>query len=226
MCGRFTLKTPAKQVANLFAGLPDPDFEQSYNIAPSQNVAAVRNEAGTAKWARLKWGLIPSWSADPKIGYKMINARSETIAEKPSFSAAFKKRRCLIAADGFYEWKTVNKKKMPIYIHLKEQQPFFFAGVWEKNSKTETEIESCTIITTEANPLLSPIHHRMPVILPEEHFEMWLDPEFSERQSLEALLQPYPEEESAYYSVDPKVNKPGCNDPSCVEPIKEQGSLF
>lgn len=167
MCGRFTLRTPAKHIAEIF-GLSDVfDLPHQYNIAPSQDVAAVRlnREGKKRELAMLHWGLVPFWAKDPKIGYRTINARAETLATKPSFRNAFKKRRCLIVADGFYEWQKTNGKKQPFLIHMKDDRPFAFAGLWEHWKGDDEVIESCTIIVTEANDLMKPIHDRMPVIL-------------------------------------------------------------
>ena len=178
MCGRFTLRTPASAIAEQFSLLEVPDLQPRFNIAPTQPVAVVRvdsplplGEAQGARFAQrelvfLHWGLVPSWADDPKIGNRMINARAETAAEKPSFRTAMRRRRCLIVADGFYEWKTVAKRRQPMFIHLRDGRPFAFAGLWESwEGADHSALESCTILTTSANDLVRPIHDRMPVII-------------------------------------------------------------
>src|SRR5215217_3961884 len=167
MCGRYTLTTPVEILAEEF-GLsgPLPEIPPSYNVAPTEQVAAVIAGDGGRRLEMLKWGLIPAWADDPEIGSRMINARSETAHEKPSFRRAFGERRCLIPADGFYEWQRTNGTKQPYYIHMEDGRPFAFAGLWESWSKGgEGEIRTCTIHTTEANALVGEVHDRMPVIL-------------------------------------------------------------
>ncbi len=217
MCGRYTLKTPTNVLAEWFEIEESPSsLTPSYNIAPTQEVAAVI-EDDKRKLEMFHWGLIPSWAKDPAIGNKMINARAETVHEKPSFRSAFKKRRCLILADGFYEWQKTDSGKQPFYIHMKDGSPFAFAGLWE-DWKNGEEIRSCAIITTDANDLMGEIHHRMPVILHPENYEMWLDPSFDEKEPLTALLKPYPDEAMEAYPVSRRVNRPANNEPSCIEP--------
>ncbi|MBD2022479.1 SOS response-associated peptidase, partial [Leptolyngbya sp. FACHB-36] len=167
MCGRFSLHVEAAALAEVFQLPEEPSWTPRYNIAPSQAVATIAQTASSAHQFRLlRWGLIPSWAKDEAIGNKLINARAETVAEKPSFRAAFKQRRCLILADGFYEWQRLNtKKKQPHYFQRSDAQPFAFAGLWEHWQHGEAVIDSCTIITTQANELLEPIHDRMPVML-------------------------------------------------------------
>jgi putative SOS response-associated peptidase YedK len=167
----------------------------------------------------LRWGLIPSWADDPTIGNRLINARSETVASKPSFRAAFKNRRCLIPADGFYEWKKEGKTKQPLHIQRKHGLPFAFAGLWEEWERENEIIQSCTIITTEANELMAEFHDRMPVILDAKHYELWLDPEVHDPNLLEPLLRPYPSEELVVHAVGSLVNNPRNEDPRCVEPM-------
>ena len=218
MCGRYTLKTPTNVLAELFEIEEYPSaLNPSYNIAPTQEVAAVVEEDDKRKLEMFHWGLIPSWAKDPAIGNKMINARAETASEKPSFRSAFKKRRCLILADGFYEWQKTDSGKQPFYIHMKDGSPFAFAGLWE-DWKNGEEIRSCTIITTDANDLMNEIHHRMPVILPPENYGVWLDPDFDEKEPLMDLLKPYPSDEMEAYQVSRRVNRPANNEPSCIEP--------
>jgi putative SOS response-associated peptidase YedK len=217
MCGRYTLATPVRRLAEQF-GFDDSSVEisPSYNVAPTQSVAAVLEEGGRRRLEVLRWGLIPPWADDPQIGSRMINARSETVAEKPSYRRAFRERRCLIPADGFYEWQRTNGAKQPYYIHMEDGTPFAFAGLWE-SWKGDAEIRSCTILTTGANALVGEIHERMPVIVAPDAYDVWLDPA-SERDELTGLLAPYPEEEMEAYPVSRFVNSPSNNDPRCVEP--------
>ena len=220
MCGRYTLKSPIDVVVEHF-GLEEypSSLTPSYNIAPTQEVAAVVEEDEKRKLEMFRWGLIPSWAKDPAIGNKMINARAETVSEKPSFRSAFKRRRCLIVADGFYEWqKTDGGAKQPFYFRMKDSSPFAFAGIWETWDGRGEEIRSCNIITTDANDLMREIHHRMPVILPAENHAAWLDPGFEEKEALLDLLRPYPSEEMEAYPVSRRVNRPSNNEPGVVEP--------
>ncbi len=218
MCGRYTLRTPVDTLAEQFDLDEYPSsLTASYNIAPTQEVATVVEEDDKRKLEMFHWGLIPSWAKDPQIGNRMINARAETVHEKPSFRSAFKDRRCLILADGFYEWQKTDNGKQPFYIHMKDGSPFAFAGLWE-TWKNGEELRSCAIITTDANDLMNAIHHRMPVVLHPENYEVWLDPDFDEKDSLKDLLKPFPSEEMEAYMVSRRVNKPSNNEPSVVEP--------
>jgi putative SOS response-associated peptidase YedK len=219
MCGRYTLKTPAGRLAEEFGfDGPLPDLPPNYNVAPTQQVAAVLAEGGERRLEMLRWGLVPPWADDPQIGSRMINARSETAPEKPSFRRAFRERRCLIPADGFYEWKRTNGGKQPYYIRMEGERPFAFAGLWESWTRGgEGEIRSCTILTTGANSLVGDIHDRMPVIVAPDAYDLWLDPE-AERVELYGLLAPYPEDEMEAYPVSRFVNSPSNNDPRCIEP--------
>jgi putative SOS response-associated peptidase YedK len=218
MCGRYTLRTPIDVLAEGFEIQEYPSsITPNYNVAPTQEVAAVVEGDEKRKLEMFHWGLIPSWAKDPSIGNKMINARAETVSEKPSFRSAFKKRRCLILADGFYEWQKTDDGKQPYHIKMQDDSPFAFAGLWEI-WKDEEEIRSCTIITTAANDLMGEIHHRMPVILPPEDYDMWLDPDFDEKEPLTSLLKPYSSDKMQAYIVSRRVNKPSNNEPSVVEP--------
>ena len=221
MCGRFTRKENMKHVAELL-GLPiPPPLAPRYNIAPSQLVACVRTNPDTSEreWVELKWGLVPSWANDPSVGHKLINARGETVDEKPSFRKAFKQQRCLILADGFYEWKREGKTKQPYYISLKDNRLFAFAGLWERWEKEDPAIESCSLITIHANNLMEPIHHRMPVILPEQVYASWLDPKLKNTVYLSGLLEPYKAEEMDAYPVSTMVNNPRNDLPECMAPL-------
>jgi putative SOS response-associated peptidase YedK len=219
MCGRFTLRTPARDLVEIFALLREPELAARYNIAPTQNVAVVRQEGKSHELSMMRWGLVPSWSRDPKAGPPLINARSETIATKPSFRTAFKRRRCLIPADGFYEWqkKPDSKTKVPHYIRMAKDRVFAFAGLWETwHGKEGAGVDSCTIMTTAANDLMRPLHDRMPVILPEEHFAPWLDPKNEEAAELESLLKPYPPLEMIAFPISTLVNSPRNESPDCI----------
>ncbi len=218
MCGRFVLVTEIILIAKEF-NIQDmvSDLKPSYNIAPSQDIAVVMNE-GINKLKTCRWGLIPSWAKDKSIGNKMINARAETLHEKPSFKKNLKKRRCLILADGFYEWKKDKKLKLPYYIYQKTKNIMAFAGLWDKWTSPDNEvITSCTIITTTANDLLKNLHHRMPVILKREEQKIWLDPMIQDQESLRSLLKPYPSEEMDFYEVSNPVNSPANNSPQCLQ---------
>lgn len=218
MCGRYTLKSPLSVLTERFDIDEFPSsLSPSYNIAPTQQVATVLSENGKRKLEMLRWGLIPSWADDPEIGNRMINARGETVAEKPSYRRAFKRSRCLILADGFYEWQRTDSGKQPFHIRLQDESPFAFAGPWESWDKGDG-LRSCTIITTEANDLVGEVHNRMPVILHAEDYEMWLDLDFDEREPLTSLLKPYPAETMEAYPVSRRVNKPSNNEPGVVEP--------
>ncbi len=218
MCGRYTLASPTERLAEEFGvDASSVELAPNYNVAPTQGVAAVLEEGGQRRLEVLRWGLIPPWANDPGIGSRMINARSETAPGKPSFRRAFRERRCLIPADGFYEWQRTNGAKQPYYIHMEDGRPFAFAGLWESWSKGEGEIRTCTILTTGANALVGEVHDRMPVILAHDAYDVWLDPA-SERDELTGLLAPYPEDEMEAYPVSRFVNSPSNNDPRCIEP--------
>ncbi len=217
MCGRYTLATPVGRLAEEFGfDSSSTEFRTSYNVAPTRQVPVVLTEGGKRRLEMLRWGLVPSWADDPGIGARMINARSETAPEKPSFRRAFRDRRCLIPADGFYEWKRENGGKQPYYFRMQGGRPFAFAGLWESWTK-DGEIRSCAILTTAANEVVAGIHERMPVILPSRHYEAWLDPE-AERDELTDLLVPYPGDDLETYPVSRFVNSPGNDDPRCIEP--------
>ncbi len=218
MCGRFSLWL---ELTDLVKAFPDFTFPEEvlprYNIAPSQPVAVVTNNPErTVNFFR--WGLVPSWAKDPVAGNRMINARSETVSEKPSFRAAFRRRRCLILADGFYEWKKVagSRKKTPMYVRLATGKPFAFAGLWELWRPDTTPLLSCTILTTTPNALIAPIHNRMPVILPEEKYDIWLTANELDKRVLLDCLKPYPAEGMVAYAVSTLVNNPRNDVPECI----------
>ncbi|MBD2085292.1 SOS response-associated peptidase [Trichocoleus sp. ST-U3] len=211
MCGRFTQSKSAETIAQAFQVNDVPLLMPRYNIAPTQSVQTVLQnpEQSQRQFKMLHWGLIPRWAKDTKMGAKLINARVETVAEKPAFRAAFKQRRCLVVADGFYEWKQQDGKKQPFYCRVNDGQPFGFAGLWEHwEGEDGEEIDSCTILTTEPNEVMRPIHNRMPVILDPKDYDLWLDSQVQKPELLQPLLRPYSAEEMATYPVSTKVNKP------------------
>jgi len=222
MCGRFSLTADPADLKEAFywVDFGNADISPRYNIAPTQGVPVVTNN-GEKKLDFFTWGLVPFWAKDPSIGSRMINARSETLAEKPSFKTAFKRRRCLILADGFYEWQKVpgEATKIPTYIQMKDKKPFAFAGLWEGwNSPDGSQIFSTTIITTHPNELMKPIHNRMPVILPETAYEAWLTPGEVTRDKLSPFLVPFDPNLMAAYPVSPLVNNPRNDSPNCILP--------
>ncbi len=253
MCGRFTLTTPTDEISEYFrileggAGFARHRHRPRYNIAPTQEVACVRRRvspeeqgAATRELVEMRWGLIPSWAKDPGIGSRMINARSETVAEKPAYREAFRRRRCLVVADGFYEWKRMKGTKQPYFIYLENRQPFAFAGLWESwrprhghlddlvgagrptvPLTSSGRVESCSFLTTGPNELVKDIHDRMPVILPPERWDAWLDPEFDDVEELAGFLLPYAAGHMRAHPVSTHVNKPANDDPACTAPLSK-----
>ena len=222
MCGRFTLIAPGEAIAELFDLTEIPSIVPRYNIAPTQPIAAVRlsPSSGARELSYFHWGLIPRWAKDTKIGSRMINARSETAAEKPSFRTAFKYRRCLVPADGFYEWQKLNGGKQPVRIQMKSGDPFAIAGLWEHwISSDGSEIESCILMTTEPNELLGVVHNRMPVLLHPDDFDRWLDTKTYPGAEVQGLLRPFPADEMTFYPVSTHVNNPRNEDPLCIQPL-------
>lgn len=221
MCGRFTLRTSWTQIARMFQLEQWEELRPRFNIAPESTVACVRinPQTGLRECTPLRWGLIPSWAKDPTIARKLINARSETVAEKPSFRSAFRARRCLVLADGFYEWQRVGKRKQPYYIRLEPDHPFAFAGLWERWSHNGAEVQSCTILTTDANERLLPVHNRMPVILHAHDTADWLDP--ASNRAAE-LMVPYPAEEMTLFPVSEIVNRSTCDEPECIQRLERR----
>jgi len=223
VCGRYTLATPGPRLAEAFEADAAElrELRPRYNIAPSQDAPVVRSVEGGRRLELRRWGLVPAWSKDPKIGNRLINARAETVAEKPSFRAAFKRGRCLVPADGFYEWKPAGKRKQPYHVRRPDGGVLALAGLVERwHRGEEDEIRSFTILTTDANDLMRPIHGRMPVILPPDDWEAWLGPETS-REALEALLRPAPEDVLEAVPVSTAVNDPATDDRRCVEPLAD-----
>lgn len=219
MCGRFSLTAPAEVVADHYQLTLISLLAPRYNIAPTQPVAAVRlDQAGGREWTHFRWGLVPSWAKDMSIGSKMINARAETAAEKPSFRTAFKRRRCLIPATGFYEWQKLDGRKQPMYIQPVDGL-MSFAGLWEIWSSADGDVlETCTILTTEPNDLMASIHNRMPVILDPEDYGTWLDPD-TKADLLMHLLRPAPVARLETYPVSTAVNSPANDGPACIAPL-------
>ncbi|MHB8897663.1 MAG: SOS response-associated peptidase [Thermoguttaceae bacterium] len=228
MCGRFTLKTPVSALAQQFGAIADIVFKPRFNIAPSQPIAVVRVRPESVpprpEIVPLRWGLVPGWAKDPSMGNRMINARSESAAEKPAFRAAFRRRRCLVPADGFFEWQRRGKMRQPYYIGRADERPFAMAGLWESwEGPDHSSVETCTILTTEANGLLEPIHDRMPVILHDEACGEWLGSEPSDPGRLARLLVPFDAGLMKLHPVSSYVNRPENEGPECIAP---QASLF
>lgn len=231
MCGRFSLSVELEELLALVDGLsvlemPSPRF----NIAPTQMVSTVLNEP-TRQLIECRWGLIPFWAKDCSIGTKLINARSETAADRPSFRSSFQNKRCLIFADGFYEWQLLpdSKVKQPYFLRLKSEKPFAFAGLWDnwkdRNKKT---LRTCTILTTAANAIVKPIHQRMPVILPQEAFDLWLSPDVVPAQDLMPLLKPFPADLMLTYPISNAVNSVRNDNSNIQQPVRisSTGGLF
>ncbi len=228
MCGRFVRKRSASSIAADF-GVDEvvDELQPSFNIAPTHDVAVIVNN-GTKRLVAMRWGLVPAWATDPAIGSKLINARAETLAETAAFKEAFKRRRCLVVADGFYEWQKAGREKTPLLIRLKSDQPFAFAGLYETWTPPWGEaLTTCTIITTEPNDLVRPIHDRMPAILPRRLESLWLDETALDRHWLLDMLTPYPAEQMEAYAVSSLVNSVKNDSPACIEPLEvEQPRLL
>jgi len=223
MCGRFSLSVNPKAIAEQFGLEPGAMgmLAPRYNIAPTQPVAVVRLAPGrrTRQWTHLQWGLVPSWAKDPTIGQRMINARAETLAEKPSFRSALKWRRCLVPASGFYEWRKGPDGKVPYHIHRRDHGPLAFAGLWEHwIGQDGSELETCVIVTTAANEMMTPLHARMPVILPPEEYSLWLDPAVDKPGPLAPLLAPRDWSDMQADAVSTYVNNARNEGPQCIEP--------
>ena len=222
MCGRFTLFAPGDVLARMFGVDDAQSLAPRYNIAPSQPVAAARvsPDSGGRELTVLRWGLVPSWAKDPSAGDRMINARADTVSEKPSFRSAFRRRRCLVPADGFYEWKRVAGRKQPFYVRFRDGRPFAIASLWERwEGPDGSVLESCALVTTDANDIVSPIHDRMPVILAPKDYALWLDPALQAKEALLPLLCPFPPEDMTAFPVHLQVNNPKVDNPACIEPL-------
>ena len=222
MCGRYTLSTPTDLLSDLYELETAVEAEPRFNIAPTQETPVVRvdPQTGRRRLDSLRWGLIPFWAKDPGIGNRMINARSETVAEKPAYRVSFRKRRCLVMADGFYEWKATGGPKQPFFFHRQDGHPFAMAGLWDRWEKGQDgPVETFTILTTGPNETVEPIHKRMPVILDPSHFDRWLDPAFEDIDFLTSILVPAPPATLETYPVSTYVNSPANEGPVCVDPI-------
>lgn len=223
MCGRFSATFTFREIKVRWNILGNPSFfVPRYNIAPSQNVPViVKSERGNEA-KLMKWGLVPSWVPDPTIGNRMINARGETLLEKPSFKRLVSERRCLIPADGFYEWRREGNRKVPVWIHLKKKEPFAFAGLWDswRDVALGDALNTFTIITTDPNALLRPIHNRMPVIYDRDMGHQWLEHSYgNSSMTLAAVLRPWPSEYMEAWDVSPIVNAPANDTPECIRPL-------
>ena len=220
MCGRYTLTSSPEALRTLLRYAEQPNFPPRYNIAPTQPIPIVRLVEGQRHFALVRWGLLPSWVKDPKTFTLLINARGESAAEKPAFRAAMKRRRCLIPADGFYEWQAAGERKRPFYVHAKSGKPLAFAGLWETwTGPNGEELETAAIVTTHANRTLAAIHERMPVIVPEEAFDLWLNCAEVDAKTAEALIQPAPDNLLEAYEISTAVNRTANDNPKLLEPI-------
>ncbi len=229
MCGRYSITSPPEAIQRVFKVPERPNLPPRYNVAPTQEVPAVRlGDDGGRHLVMLRWGLIPFWAKDAGIASKLINARAESVASTPAFRAAFRRRRCLIVADGFYEWQKPARKgarKQPYRITRHDGEPFAFAGLWERWTEpaTRQDVETCTVLTTDSNDLLAPIHGRMPVILDVENHDAWLDPS-AEPERLQALLRPYPDRQLTAFPISTRVNKVDNDDPGVIAPLDDAGT--
>ncbi|MEC5424176.1 SOS response-associated peptidase [Virgibacillus sp. C22-A2] len=220
MCGRYTLLADELEIIKEFDLQQHIDsYQTSYNIAPGQNVLAVIHDGKQKRAGYLRWGLVPSWAKDEKIGYKMINARSETAHEKPSFKKLMARKRCLIIADSFYEWKKTEQGKQPKRIQLSNRKLFAFAGLWDKWEQQEHELFTCTVLTKDANEFMRDIHHRMPIILPKDKEDEWIKPQNQQPIEAHQFLQSLTDEKFNAYNVPIYVNSAKNNDATCIEPI-------
>lgn len=223
MCARYSIGFTEKQVRDLF-NLEPEGLEVRYNVAPTQDVPGVVMEAGTHKkhLEHFRWGLVPSWAKDLKIGQKLINARSETIFERPSFRDAARHRRCLIPAAGFYEWRAEKGKKQPYFFRLRDGELMAFAGLWESKRIETGKLRTCSIVTTVPNDLVQPFHDRMPAVVRKEDFDRWLDPEIQVSEELLPILVPFPSDQMECFAVNPEVNKVATEGPECVSPVWDE----
>jgi len=221
MCGRFTLFASEAEILREYGVDSLQSYEPSYNIAPGQNGLAIIHDGEKKRAGNLQWGLVPSWAADEKIGYKMINARSETAHEKPSFKNLMARKRCLIVADSFYEWKKSDETKHPRRIQLADRELFTFAGLWDKWQKGNQVLFTYTLLTKDSNDFMKEIHHRMPIILPKDREDEWIHPYNQNPRAAYEFLEAIEMEELTAYTVDRYVNKAINNDPQCIEPVDD-----
>jgi len=223
MCGRYVLKAALPDIARMLGMDVDLAVEPRYNIAPMSAIPICRMQAPDEKaLALVRWGLVPRWAKKADSGYRMINARSETVAEKPAFRAPFRQRRCLIPADGYYEWKSIDGHKQPFYFHMRDASPFCFAGLWERwQPENGDSVDSCAILTTSANALGADIHPRMPVILAPDAYARWLDPRETRAEAVLPLLAPFPPQAMAVYPVSTLVNNARVDEPRCITPLAD-----
>ena len=220
MCGRFAQKSDPKRIAKQFGVSEVPAAEARYNVAPTQDLLCVREGGDGREMTFFKWGLVPSWAKDPSMGSRLINARSETVTEKPAFREAFKRRRCIVPADGFYEWQRQGGRRQPYFFRMRDEAPFGFAGLWDRwEGEDGRVLNSCTILTTEANEAVRPVHDRMPVILPPADYDLWLEQDVRKRDLLAELLRPYPASEMTSHPVSPAVNSPRSQGESLIEQV-------
>jgi putative SOS response-associated peptidase YedK len=220
MCGRYTFTSAPEAMRQLFRYLEQPNFPPRYNIAPTQPIAIVRLVEGERHFALVRWGLLPSWVKDPKAFSLVFNARGESILDKPAFRAAMKRRRCLIPADGFYEWQKAGERKRPFFIHAKTGTPLAFAGLWETwTGPNGEELETAAIVTTRANSTLAPIHDRMPVIVPPEAFDLWLNCNDVDAKTAETMIAPAPDDLLGAYEISTAVNRTANDSPKLLEPV-------
>lgn len=223
MCGRVVLTSSPRVLAEMFHLDVLPELEARYNIPPMSDIPVVvpHPKADGLELRMMRWGLVPSWAKDPGMGSRMINARSETVADKPAFRDAYRQRRCVIPADGFYEWQKVAAGKQPYYFHRRDGRPLVFAGLWESWTDPDgRDLETCTILTTGANRVMSPVHHRMPVILPAKDRALWLDLGTEQKETLAALLKPCPDDLLALHPVTTRVGSPTFDEPACLDPVE------
>jgi len=220
MCGRYTVTASPEVLRALFAYAEQPNFPPRYNIAPTQPIAIVRLVDGKRQFALVRWGLPPSWVKDPKTFTLLINARGESVVDKPAFRAAMKRRRCLIPADGFYEWQKAGDRKRPFYVHARSGEPLAFAGLWETwTGPNGEELDTAAIVTTRANKTLGPIHDRMPVIVPPEAFDLWLNSNEVDATTASALIAPAPDGLLEAYEISTAVNRTANDNAKLLEPI-------
>jgi putative SOS response-associated peptidase YedK len=223
MCGRYLITSAPEAIRALFGYAEEPDFPPRYNIAPTQPVPIVRLDNGVRSFALMRWGLIPSWVKDPRGFSLLINARGETLSEKPAFRNAMRRRRCLFPADGFYEWKSEVGRKRPFCIRPRDGRPIAFAGLWETwAGPNGEEVDTACIVTTAANRLLAPLHDRMPVVIPPEAFDLWLDGMRVDEVTATALIAPAPEDLFEAYEISTAVNRTANDSPAVIAPLGSQ----